>query len=134
MNVVLVLPQACGFLPRYSQLTTPRPQRDTHTDRLSSDTTRLCYVRGRRPRISRDMSDRATIVSRGCRSWLGTCLDTPHAEVLGMNGAVWVPVTCLVVPLYRHNAATRHAREHLRSTFTFYTPHSFNVTSQSPPI
>src|SRR3546814_4476859 len=110
MNVVLVLPQACGFLPRYSQLTTPRPQRDTHTDRLSSDTTRLCYVRGRRPRISRDLSDRATIVSRGCRSWLGTCLDTPLAAAPGMNGVLWVTQTRLVVSRYSRYAATRHER------------------------
>src|SRR3546814_5233581 len=56
------------------------------------------------------LSDRATIVSRGCRSWLGTCLDTPIAAAPGMNGALWVTQTCLVVPRYSHHAATRHER------------------------
>src|SRR3546814_9258116 len=56
------------------------------------------------------LSDRATIVSRGCRSWLGTCLDTPLAAAPGMNGALWVTQTCLVVPRYSHHAATRHER------------------------
>src|SRR3546814_19807075 len=51
-------------------------------------------VEGRGPRVSRDPSDRAAIVSGGLRtigdskliSRLRACLDTPPSAALGMNG------------------------------------------------
>src|SRR3546814_19317583 len=102
--------------------------------RLTCAPPRASQVRGRRSRRARDLSDRATIVSRGCRSWLGTCLDTPLAVVLGMNGALWVTQTCLVVPRYSHHAATRRERDHQSPRFTFDPPRSSHVRGRRPQI
>src|SRR3546814_3842697 len=110
MNGVLWVTQTRLVVSRYSRHAATRREREHPIPRFTFDPPRSSQVRGRRPRISRDLSDRATIVSRGCRNWLGTCLDTPLAAAPGMNGALWVTQTCLVVPRYSHHAATRHER------------------------
>src|SRR3546814_20766121 len=107
MNGALWVTQTCLVVPRYSHHAATRREREHQSPRFTFDPPRSSQVQGRRPRISRDLSDRATIVSRGCRSWLGTCLDTQLAAAPGMNGVWWVTHTRFVVCRYRHTAERR---------------------------
>src|SRR3546814_17109594 len=110
MNGVLWVTQTRLVVSRYSRHAATRREREHQSPRFTFDPPRSSQVQGGRPRISRDLSDRATIVSRGCRSWLGTCLDTPLAAAPGMKGVLWVTQKRMVVYRYSSSPANRHAR------------------------
>src|SRR3546814_2947318 len=65
MNGALWVTQTCLVVPRYSHHAATRREREHQSPRFTFDPPRSSQVQGRRPRISRDLSDRATIVSRG---------------------------------------------------------------------
>src|SRR3546814_11097097 len=121
MNGALWVTQTCLVVPRYSHHAATRREREHQSPRFTFDPPRSSQVRGRRPRISRDLSDRATIVSRGCRSCLVPCLVSPLSVVLCLSLSSSFPLTFFSFLLFLYFSSSFLLFYYFFSLFLFYS-------------